>query len=147
MDDNADSYELPTSKLDAELRRLNAMNIARSAELVIEASWATESSEKTEDAESDQAAMAAGAFIGGRNALANASEIGALVDELRRTFAEPMKTDEAKGRLLQLWTITEPWLLESEIDELRSAILAKLFGERETAISLSRGGQSQGGGY
>lgn len=147
MDNNADDYEFPTSKLDAELRRLNEMNFSYSAEFAIRASQATESSERTEVVEPGQVATAAGAFVGGRNTLADASEIEALVGELRRTFAESAETDEAKERLLELWTITEPCLLERETDELRPAVLAKLFGEQEAPISLSRGGQSQGGGY
>ncbi len=153
MANNSGSYDFRasklegTGKLEAELRQLDAMKLSYSAEFVIKASQVTESSERSEDLEANETATAAGEFVAGRATLAPAPEIEALVDGIRYTISESEQTDEARARLLEIWTIIEPSLNEQETDELRSAVLAQLFGEPEAPISLSRGEQAQGGGY
>src|SRR4051794_28832822 len=48
MDDNAEAYKFPSSKLSTELARLDEMGFTRSADLTIRASWPTETSEEIE---------------------------------------------------------------------------------------------------
>jgi hypothetical protein len=150
MDNKPGSYDFRTSKLEAELRQLDEMDLSYSAEFAIKASQVTESSERTENLEANEAnqtATAAGEFFEGRAALAAAPVIEALVDELRHALSASERTDEARAHMLEIWTITEASLNEQETNELRSAVLAQVFGEPEAAIGLSRGGQAQGGGY
>ena len=147
MDNNPGSYDFRTGKLEAELRRLDEMGLSYSAEFAIKATQATVSSERTENLEANQTATAAGEFVEGRAALAAAPVIEALVDELKHTLSASEQTDEARAHMLEIWTIIEASLNEQETNELRSAVLAQLFGEPEAAIGLSRGGQAQGGGY
>jgi hypothetical protein len=145
-DVNSYDYEFPTRKLDAELRRLKEMNLPFSADFAINASQVTASSDKSVDVEPGQVATAAGAFLAGRGALADARQIETLADELRRTLTEAATSDEAKAHLLEIWTLTEPHLHQREADELGPTVFATLFGDPKTPASLSRGGHAQGGG-
>jgi len=148
MDDNAEAYKFPSSKLSTELARLDEMGFTRSADLTIRASWPTETSEEIEVIERGRVEAAAGAFVGGRGVLADTSTIEVAVGKLQRALLEPAPTEGAKARLVALWTLIEPCLPERDIDGLRSAVLSKAFGEQEMALGgLNEGAEAQGGGH
>lgn len=140
-------YGPATAKLDTERRLLAEMRLPYSAERVIDASFATESSQRTQDVAqeaSDRLQIGAGAFIAGGDVLGSPVEANELIEELKRSLATKGKSKELDD-LVNLWIRAEPWLDHREIADLWSDFAAKLPGEPER-IHRSRGADAQGEG-
>lgn len=140
-------YGPATAKLDTERRLLAEMRLPYSAERLIDASFAAESSQRTQD-EAQEAAdrlqIGAGAFIAGGDVLGSPAEANEVIEELKRSLATKGKSKEPDD-LVNLWIRAEPWLDDRESADLWSDFAAKLPGEPER-INRSRGAASQGAG-
>lgn len=136
-----------TTKLDIERRLLAEMKLPYTAEHLIDASFAAESSHRTQDAAQgagdDRALIGAGAFIA-RGVLGGPAEANELIEELKRSLATKGKHKEPDA-LVDLWIRAEPWLDDRELVSLWSEFTAKLPGEPER-IDRSRGAAAQGTG-
>lgn len=145
-------YGPATAKLDTERRLLAEMRLPYSAERLIDASFAAESSQRessqrTQD-EAQEAAdrlqIGAGAFIAGGDVLGSPAEANEVIEELKRSLATKGKSKEPDD-LVNLWIRAEPWLNDREIADLWADFAAKLPGEPER-INRSRGADAQGEG-
>jgi hypothetical protein len=76
-----------------------------------------------------------------------AEDVEEALRELKHLLASTYKDSgsDAKKRLLELWMVLERALLQTEVNELRSAVLERLFGN-ETIVSPNRDSQRQLGG-
>jgi hypothetical protein len=140
-------YGPATAKLDTERRLLAEMRLPYSAERLIDASFAAESSQRTQDEaqeSADRLQIGAGAFIAGGDVLGSPAEANEVIEELKRSLATKGKSKEPDD-LVNLWIRAEPWLDDREIADLWSDFAAKLPGEPER-INRSRGAGAQGEG-
>ena len=145
-EDSHVKYGPATAKLDTERRLLAEMRLPYSAERLIDASFAAESSQRTQD-EAQEAAdrlQSAGAFIAGGDVLGSAAEANEVIEELKRSLAAKGESKELDD-LVNLWIRAEPWLDDREIADLWSDFATKLPGEPER-INRSRGADAQGEG-
>ena len=146
--EEAEAGTLATAKLDTERRLLAEMRLPSSAERLIDASFAAESSQRTQDeaqeAAADRLQIGAGAFIAGGDVLGSPAEANEVIEELKRSLATKGKSKDLDD-LVNLWIRAEPWLDDREIADLWSDFAAKLPGEPER-INRSRGAGAQGEG-
>jgi len=148
MKHNPNDCERRKSGLTSELQQDSEIGRWCALEVIRQASRTTESSARTEEAEPILTPTIGGRFIAARDVLAAANEVDELIRELRHIVTSTYR-DSAhpnKERLLELWMIAERCLLEGELNELRPAVMKRLFGEDTARIDLSREGQRQLGG-
>ena len=146
-EDSHVKYGPATAKLDTERRLLAEMRLPYSAERLIDASFAAESSQRTQDdaqEAADRLQIGAGAFIAGGDVLGSPAEANEVIEELKRSCAAKGESKELDD-LVNLWIRAEPWLDDREIADLWPDFAAKLPGEPER-INRSRGADAQGEG-
>ncbi|WP_314225082.1 hypothetical protein [Streptomyces zaehneri] len=137
-----------SAKLGEEIRRLEEAGMRCSAELLVKGVEPTQGSSSSEAPPKDSVTAADGHWIGSRGVLTAENEAESLAQELRQRAAGAPDSADSKAELLQAWIATEPFLSQAELDELRPAVLAQIFGGQEDYVTLSRNSDgAQGGGY
>jgi hypothetical protein len=140
-----------SGKLREEIRRLEETNVHWSADLLVSAIEPTEGSSRADESETESTTEVAadGGWIGSRGLLLPGDVTGGdMVRELRNQTAAAARTEESASDLLGLWITVEPLLSDAEMDELRRATFARIFGDHENEVTLSRNSDGpEGGGY
>lgn len=137
-----------SAKLREEIGILKHSSFPLTAELLVSASEPTEgSSSSAEQPEADAAETGNGHWMGTSGVLLPVDETDRLVRELRERSASASDATESE-ELLSLWITAEPCLSPSELDDLRSAVFARFFGEYDERVTSSRNSSdAQGGGH
>ena len=138
-----------TDKSVVEPRLLAERGLSHSAELLIDASFAAESSEMAVDEAREVAdihEIGYGAFVTQGDTLATPTEANALIEELQRSLSEKGEGGGLDNDLVDLWIQVEPWLDQEETANLWPKFIAMAPGEAAD-VRHSRGAHAQGGGH
>ncbi|WP_426120763.1 hypothetical protein [Kocuria sp. LHG3120] len=147
--DNQSTSGSTANKSIIEPRLLAERGLSHSAELLIDASFAAESSEivLNEPREvADTQEVGFGAFLTPGNILATPTEATELIEELRRSLSEKGEGGGLDDDLVDLWIRIEPWLDQDEITDLWPKFIAMAPGE-PADLRHSRGAHAQSGGH
>lgn len=147
--DNPSTPGPTTDKSIVEPRLLAERGLSHSAELLIDASFAAESSEMVLNGPrevADTQEVGFGAFLIPGGTLATPTEANGLVVELRRSLSEKSDGGGLDNDLVDLWIQIEPWLNQDEIADLWPKFIAMAPGE-PADLQRGRGAHAQGGGH
>jgi hypothetical protein len=144
---NKDKADLTPADKASDLQNLSAIGAWCTPEFVMRSARASQSSCRANQSSSPTPLAVAGRYAVSRTVLATAATIESAIRELRHQLESSKEdTEERRQSLLQNWIAIEPCLLEDEQNELRDAVLRRLFPQSK-APSLCRSKNASGGGH
>lgn len=148
MDDDGRSAVGQTPSRESDLEQLAAIASWYTPDSLMRASRMVHSMRRVSGIAEGVGSIASGRYKATRGMLAAPEQIEQAVYELRTLFSsDDYQDDDGKRQsLLEIWMAVESCLSQAEHDELRSAVLGRIFPRSKAPDRLSRAGFSQVGG-